>query len=414
MLRHFRETTVLVDNPNEAAFQELSSGSIKDLIVDEDVYLELHEVQQLASNTCITKLKLCIYEDFNAKHNTRAKGFTDLVAQNTTLRELRLGASLYDNGAISLASNTTITSLIVGECYIGLEGVRALAANTALTALDVGANEFGDEGALVLAQNTTITSLNVDVNGLKASSVVRLAGNTCLRKLDLDRNEIGIEGARALSLNTTLWWLDVNTCHLEDDCAVLIAGMESLRTLVAPSNYIGDVGAAALARNTSLRRINLSDNKCGAQGALALSCNTTLTSLAIGSNPIGQEAMLALARSANIRSLSLLQCREYEVGLDVLKAISRNTTLTKLGIFGHSKTDVMDLLIKSTTIVALQDAALLLDPNEEDLECLSVPPREVVLALKENAKRRQAPLLWLLRTLAMLKLKALCNNKRTL
>ena len=97
-----------------------------------------------------------------------------------------------------MATNSTLTALILGGNQVGAEGAgrfaKALSSNSILTTLDLSANSVGEEGAGrlagALAINSTLTILNLYKNLVKDEGAGRLteamATNSTLTRFDLN------------------------------------------------------------------------------------------------------------------------------------------------------------------------------------------------------------------------------------
>jgi Ran GTPase-activating protein (RanGAP) involved in mRNA processing and transport len=155
-----------------------------------------------------------------------------------------------------LAHNTTISELDVGANNLGFDKaapVRALApaleVNTSLRSLRAWSNELKDEGCLELAralqQNTSLTSLDIGTNGITVVGLLGLCQglqtSQTLRSLDVGGNHLGDAGAIALSQ--------------------ALLGIRTLRTLMLSRNNINSLGTNALAElfdaNQSLTAVDL-------------------------------------------------------------------------------------------------------------------------------------------------------------
>jgi Ran GTPase-activating protein (RanGAP) involved in mRNA processing and transport len=235
------------------------------------------------------------------------KGLLERIRVNdSTLKILDLSSQKLNAQGIrqlvnALASNTTLTSLDVGNNQIGDEGAKALAANATLTSLDVWSNQIGDEGAKALATNATLASLKVRYNQIGDEGAKALAANATLTSLNIGNNLIGAEGAKALAANATLTSLDVGY------------------------NQIGAEGVKALAANATLTSLDISDNQIGAEEAKALAANVTLTSLDVWSNQIGDEIENLLKQ--------VIACNNKNI------IMRRDQFIQKLILLAHAKAD---------------------------------------------------------------------------
>ncbi|KAF9375877.1 hypothetical protein BGX21_003661 [Mortierella sp. AD011] len=225
----------------------------------------------------------------------------------------------------SLKTNTTLTTLNLGDNSIGNEGAlalpEALKTNTTLIPLRLQDNSIGKEGALALSEalktNTSLITLELGGNSIGRGGALALSEalktNTTLVTLRLPWNSIGKEGALAMSdalkTNTTLITLELGSNSIGNEGALALSDAlktnTSLITLELGGNSIGRGGALALSEalktNTTLITLGLENNSIGNEGVLALSealkANTTLVTLRLQDNSIGKEGALALSET---------------------------------------------------------------------------------------------------------------------
>jgi Leucine Rich repeat len=148
--------------------------------------------------------------------------------------------------ATDLASNVTVTTLILNRNGLGDQGVdiaNALAKNCVLTSIELNGNLIGCAGcsAMVttLLQNTVLTKITLNGNRIGWPGAMALAEmlriNASLRELGLGRNNVGNAGAAAiadaLKCNTTLLQLDLEGNNISIKVAILKALKSHNRTL---------------------------------------------------------------------------------------------------------------------------------------------------------------------------------------
>lgn len=189
------------------------------------------------------------------------------LAANTTLTALRLGDAVTAKGASALASSTSLQVLRLDGNRLHDEGAYALSLNTTLYVLDISSNRVGDEGAKALALNTTLRELNVGYNLIWSSGTAALASNQTLKLLHMEHNKCGMEGARAFALNTSLKELCLENNSVSDAQLTALAYNSTLNTLLlanefvtaSDSNSVSHEGLAKLCKNPSLTWISISD-----------------------------------------------------------------------------------------------------------------------------------------------------------
>lgn len=95
--------------------------------------------------------------------------------------------------------------------------------NPQIKCLDTHGNRIGDKGAKLLASNTTLTELIVDANDISDKGAKALAENKNIVSLSLNFNNIGDKGAQALATNTSInsLWCIFNKIGVSGVCALL-------------------------------------------------------------------------------------------------------------------------------------------------------------------------------------------------
>ncbi|KAI8604942.1 hypothetical protein EDD21DRAFT_411569 [Dissophora ornata] len=171
-----------------------------------------HEILvRIMEHTNMKKIHIVLFKDFVKLSSLQPKRSSHLSKISFDVKLSSIQASEFRVFVNSLKTNTTLTTLNLGDCSIGNEGTLALSealnTNTTLTTLDLGYNLIGNEGALALSEalktNTALTTLNLRDNSIGNEGALALSEalktNTTLTSLNLQYNSFGNEGARALT-----------------------------------------------------------------------------------------------------------------------------------------------------------------------------------------------------------------------
>ena len=207
---------------------------------------------------------ICNYLNVHPEITTLDLGRSSMMVEVTEL--------LADN-----LSNTSISSLLLGGCYVGDEGAIAL-AKTRLTLLDLTNTKVGAAGIIALAANTSITSLILDRTKVDLDAAIALAKSTSITSLSLIESGIGDDQAVALAESTNITSLKIGFSVVTDLGAMALAKSTSLTSLTLDGD-INDLGTMALAKNTSLTSLKLPGSDLTDKSFMALKANFTLTSL---------------------------------------------------------------------------------------------------------------------------------------
>lgn len=218
------------------------------------------------------------------------------------------GAPLGDEGAVRLASVSTLKTLKINECNISSTGATALAKHTSLTTLHLAYNHIGGRGFAAFGNNPYITELD-------------LSGNTCVH--------IG-KALQALSGNLQLNRLGLqHVCATSDD-AIRIASMANLQEIDLSDNQIDDVGFNALLANAALQKLHLAGNRIvGEESAAAVNSNITLRTLDLSANALSATVLAAIVNLPMLTTLHL-----NAVGCTSWPAAG-NAPLTSLALAGN-------------------------------------------------------------------------------
>jgi len=258
----------------------------------------------------------------------------------------------------ALATNTTITSLLLGTDGIGDEGAadvaRLIERNATLEIVYLGCNKIGKDGVTVLAetltQNRSVQGLWLKRNPVGPTGAKALAAmlqhNRTLRTLDLVNTYPGHDGLAALvdvliHENRTVERLYLGGNEIDAADALLLADLlranPVIKALMLSVNRLGDPGARILAdalrENTTLAELGLASNAITSKGASALfeaaQSHPTLTHLDFSCSPsthiLGADANM-LGDSGAEAAANFLVCNDVLLCLDL-----RHNGITKIG-----------------------------------------------------------------------------------
>ena len=300
----------------------------------------------------------------------------------------------------ALATNTTITSLLLGTDGIGDAGAadvaRLIACNAHLESVYLGCNKIGKAGVAALAetltQNGSVQGLWLKRNYIGTEGAHSLAAmlrrNQTLRTLDLVNTLPGLEGLTALvevlvHENRTVERLYLGGNGIDAEGAALLANLlrtnPMIKALLLNVNDLGDAGtlllADALRENRTLTELGLASNGITAEGCTALfraaQTHPTLTHLdlgysrstrALGAHPnvLGDSGMEAaghlLAGNAVLQQFDLRHNRLSETGkAHLLAGLEQNTTLRTLRIDGNPDPHITALLQRNNSFQPVPD-----------------------------------------------------------
>jgi len=295
----------------------------------------------------------------------------------------------------ALATNTTITSLLLGTDGIGDEGAadvaRLIERNATLEIVYLGCNKIGKEGVKVLAetltQNRSVQGLWLKRNPVGPAGAKALAAmlrqNCTLRTLDLVNTYPGHDGLAALidvllHDNRTVERLYLGGNEIDADDALLLADLlrtnPVIKALMLSVNSLGDPGARiiadALRENTTLAELGLASNGITAEGASALfdgarshptlthldySCSPSTRVLGASANRIGDAGAEAaaglLAENRVLLQLDLRHNGITKVGkAHLAAALEQNTTLRILNLDGKPDPTITALLERNLAL----------------------------------------------------------------
>jgi hypothetical protein len=131
------------------------------------------------------------------------------LKKNPDITDLNLdGNSLGDRGVIPL-SRIALNKLNLSFNKLTDAGAIAIAKNTNLHTLIITNNKIGDKGAMALAVNPGLKILDISDNKIGNKGGAALATNSMLESLDVFDQKMGIQGTRAFLFNETLKFLRI-------------------------------------------------------------------------------------------------------------------------------------------------------------------------------------------------------------
>lgn len=262
-----------------------------------------------------------------------------------------------------IAATPNLTTLVLRGNALGAQGVASLveglgeaAVPSALAKLDLNLNPLGDAGGVVLAKfletNTTLSSLDVgncefgDVTVIALCSAL-CADNATLKSLNMENprirsieDETCVHIAKMLARNSTLTSLDLGKHRIRDHgCHTLVdyglTRNKTLRRLNLRCNELSEQSGSAIHRllteHPELTWLDLSSNRFATRGASeiaqALPLNNTLAHLDVRSNGIESDGIIAIADNAERSSrLASLLLWGNHIGMGAAEAIMNLVT----------------------------------------------------------------------------------------
>jgi hypothetical protein len=189
------------------------SRSLQSLTITEnDITIALMDA--LRENTTIQSLTL----NNNGMTEVDMVGFSKMIGENTSLRELTISENYFETGmntlAQSLRINTSLRKIAIIDCdmidedLVELSSLLRENANTILQEINFSKNRISDEGvselASALEKNISITSLDLSDNNITYKGASALAEmiflntNTTLKELHLEDNDLTEDGRKVI------------------------------------------------------------------------------------------------------------------------------------------------------------------------------------------------------------------------
>lgn len=274
---------------------------------------------------------------------------------------LRLGVSLPANSPIRTA--------------LSEQGVKSLASNNTLTDLVLDGWDLRDRALEHLGSMKSLVRLSLRFNLITDQGLPTLGKLTRLRSLDLAGNDLHGSGLSALGSLSELQSLDLGGNPLAGDNVLAgLEGLKSLRFLNLAGTRVGDESLAALSTLTGLTGLNLRGNPVTAQGLSHLSALTGLGSLVVG--PGLDDSALTLI--AGLTSLHHLEVSGSKLTPGGLSALASLTALRSLSLANDQLTP--DSTVPLAALKSLQ--YLNLEGNNR------ISPQVISLLLEANPKCR--------------------------
>lgn len=274
----------------------------------------------------------------------------DIISLNPAITSLSI-ESLQPETVQAIVGTTNIKSLTL-ECDLTEDDVIALSTNTTITHLNLSNCDELDGGRF--ATNTTIIKLNLNnITGrhLDVEGAKRLAKNNTIKILKLFHNLIRDEGATAMAQNTTITKLNLGANGIENDGATALFTLNStIKTLKLHNNKIGDQALQRLAMNATITDINLEHNTIRKASAMALAQNTTIKYLTVQTDMKGLKKVF---QNTTITSLKAAGPTIPFEDKSMWRAMTQNTTITRLDLHAHVSATGWDVLTSHATISKL-------------------------------------------------------------
>lgn len=243
-------------------------------------------------------------------------------ADNTQLLELHLeNNGIRDEDVVSLATNSTLTSLNMANNYITSVGSRALFKMPSLRKLSLYENKLTYETAVDFVSNTSITDFCIGKNyRIGDDGINAIARNDTLLTLHAGEMALTSNAVRNYKFNTTLTLLNLKNNNISEEGALALAENNAITTLVLSNNQIGDIGAKYLAeKNQTINTLDISDNNITSHGALQLANNMTLKCLYVRTNKINDFGACAFTNNTTLEYLDISRNRLTDLGVSSLQ-----------------------------------------------------------------------------------------------
>ena len=401
----------------------------------------------LSNNDCVKVKKINLQRNAIGSVGGRALGsFLHYNNQSScthvdiSLNDIKAGGGFpaIQEISLSLAQNTSLTSLVMNKVALGPEGganlANAIKVNSCLKELQLEGNMIGPVGAeqlfSALQSNRNLEELGLKMNriggggtnkdGVEKADLRSLAqslgnninGECCrLLKLDLSYNDLRCLGCSILAealgqSQCTLLELILEKNDICGKGAVSLAhaldrslgNNSKLQSMILKGNSIGNEGAVALGQmlhhNDSLKLLDISSCSIGNEGGgaigMGLAVNTTLEHLNLDKNSTGSGedyTLFSQGLSSN-RALKMLHLSGNEFsdnessnssttwGEAVSKALLRNKSLQYLDLSNNALSDCVIV-----DAVADHPSITILNLSDNDFQSVSI---ETQLKLAER------------------------------
>ncbi|MCD6025574.1 MAG: hypothetical protein K0R08_93 [Solimicrobium sp.] len=232
------------------------------------------------------------------------KGMMESLSENFQVKKIQLEVAHYKGRKLDLkdighlTNLVTLTSLDVGNNYLGPNGVALVGKLTNLERLDISFNNIGPKGAEPLTILINLNSLNIGHNKLGPTGAEPLSTLTNLKWLEIGCNELGPKGTAPLSTLINLQWLDIGC------------------------NKIGLKGTEPLTTLTNLAYLNIEEN-WGSDTAKGIVCLTELPNLKelfISDTGMGDEGITSLGKMTSLTAMTLAYCELSKIEENKLRS----------------------------------------------------------------------------------------------
>lgn len=331
----------------------------------------------LVKNTAFTHVHF-----YNAQFNNEA---IKILSRSSTITDLSLmGNQVQDDDLLTLAKNTSIKSLYLGESNISINAIKEYLKMHPLQALGLFDLKMTDEdfNSIIHTPNMQqLSTLTISIPTVKNLSPLKQLSQ--LKSLSINDMAINDESAASISLlinleDLSFYNVDITTNGISNFSTLknltyfyFYMGMGSKEGFMLNA-MLGDVAANVFSQLPKLNFLELYDLNITNKGAIAVSKNTTLEQVNLANNHIGDEGAIALARSSSIKKLDLSFNEITDVGGIALAnqhslrtlsldcnlltdqsayAFAKNTTLSWLSLRGNNFSDAAIQALKNNSSI---------------------------------------------------------------
>jgi Ran GTPase-activating protein (RanGAP) involved in mRNA processing and transport len=202
------------------------------------------------------------------------------LKKNPSITSLNLsGNAIKDEGAIALATVSSLKELDISDNEITVKGAEALAKSNlqklSLQDTSIFYSEYSNEKYRqfesminALINNKTIIELNLYCLYIPDTLIVKLIGeNNTIKTLSISRN-LTDEALEGIKENKTLESLYIPENSITDKGIEYICGNSDLKKLTIDKSEITDVGAKLLSNCQTLEELHIFDSNITAEGAM--------------------------------------------------------------------------------------------------------------------------------------------------
>jgi hypothetical protein len=180
----------------------------------------------------------------------RAKAFSSLRQLKWLKRVSLYGWGIDDLFLESVQTMPRLEALVLGDTYVGDEGLRRISRITTLKRLSIMENsEITDCGVRRLAKLVNLDELVIsDTSKVTGASLIATRRMPKLKTLGLSWSRVSDEGVKAIGSHSSLECLVLTGSLVGDEVAEALQSMPKLREVDLIDTGFTDRGAAALRR----------------------------------------------------------------------------------------------------------------------------------------------------------------------